>query len=97
MLFSELNEGLNSKLSEDTFKVSHGNIGNINDFNKCGIFSIYDGLNAPVPGQWCVILVVQQNGDNNFINQLCFVVGVARPYSRAYNGSSGSWTAWEKL
>lgn len=85
-------------MSKDEFEVDiASNTRNINDLNECGIFSIYDGINAPVGKQWCTILVIRQNGNLDYINQLCFVIDQARPYSRVRNGSDGTWTAWEKL
>lgn len=92
---TDISQSLDSKLSKNEFEVNTSS--NLNHLNKCGIFSVYNGINTPIPIAWCTVLVIQQNGNYNFINQLCFITNESRPYSRAYNGAINTWTAWEML
>ena len=92
---SNLNQSLTTKLSLSSFKVvTLGGNTNLNDLSECGIYSVRGGLNSP-SGDWVIMMVLPINGDVNFVNQICFALGHARPFARAY--AFGSWTDWVEL
>lgn len=93
--FDEVNQSLNTKLSLSSFKVvALGGNTNLNDISECGIYSVPSGLNAPYGG-WSIMMVLPINGDANYVHQICFILGRARPFARAY--AYGSWTDWVEL
>lgn len=92
---AEINQSLTAKLSLSSFKVvTLGGNTNLNDLSECGIYSVKGGLNSP-SGDWVIMMVLPINGDANFVNQICFTLGHARPFARAY--AFGSWTDWVEL
>lgn len=93
--FEEINQSLTTKLSLSSFKVvTLGGNTNLNDISECGIYSVRGGLNSP-SGDWVIMMVLPINGDVSFVNQICFSLGYARPFARAY--AFGSWTDWVEL
>lgn len=92
---TQLNQSLTTKLSLSSFKVvTLGGNTNLNDISECGIYSVPGGLNAPY-GDWSIMMVLPINGDANYVHQICFSLGRARPSARAY--AYGSWTDWVEL
>lgn len=93
--FDEVNQSLTTKLSLSSFKVvTLGGNTNLNDLSECGIYSVKGGLNSP-SGDWAIMMVLPINGDANYVHQICFILGRARPFARAY--AYGSWTDWVEL
>lgn len=92
---TQLNQSLTTKLSLSSFKVvTLGGNTNLNDLSECGIYSVKGGLNSP-SGDWVIMMVLPINGDANYVHQICFILGRARPFARAY--AYGSWTDWVEL
>ena len=88
-------QSLTTKLSLSSFKVvTLGGNTNLNDISECGIYSVPGGLNAPY-GNWIIMMVLPINGDANYVHQICFSLGRARPSARVY--AYGSWTDWVEL
>lgn len=88
-------QSLTTKLSLSSFKVlTLDENTNLNDISECGIYSVRYGLNSP-GDDWAIMMVLPINGDSRFVNQICFLLGHARPFARAY--SSSSWTDWVEL
>nr|DAO44877.1 MAG TPA: putative tail fiber protein [Caudoviricetes sp.] len=93
--FADVSQSLTTKLSLSSFKVvTLGGNTNLNDISECGIYSVPGGLNAPY-GDWSIMMVLPINGDANYVHQICFSLGRARPSARAY--AYGSWTDWVEL
>lgn len=91
----DVSQSLTTKLSLSSFKVvTLGGNTNLNDISECGIYSVPGGLNAPY-GDWSIMMVLPINGDANYVHQICFSLGRARPSARAY--AYGSWTDWVEL
>lgn len=92
---NEQSQSLTTKLSLSSFKVvTLGGNTNLNDISECGIYSVPGGLNAPY-GNWIIMMVLPINGDANYVHQICFSLGRARPSARTY--AYGSWTDWVEL